>query len=308
LGKAYTYLRMRLFLILGLLWQCHGWWCTGHMLVAMTALRSGLMTEEEIQKANATLNGVGLNTMYPASPEFVSSACWADDLKAQREYVESNMHYINLPIIAPGYTGKIPTVDATNAPWAISQANITVSSPLSTVLDKARMTRFIIHFVGDIHQPLHAVNYFSSQFASGDQGGNLWKIADPQYHMPNLHQLWDSGIGLWANDPARPLDATSWEWLSKTADALMAENPASDPVIAALLKDTNTMSWANASWELAETFVYTIPEAPTVVPAAYYPKGQKMCQRQVAVAGYRLALLLKSVFRSSIISESLSKI
>jgi hypothetical protein len=267
------------------------------MLVAMSALRSGLMTETVIRKANTTINNLGLNSIYPTSPEFVSAACWADDLKAQKEYIESNMHFINLPVIAPGYTGKIPTVDATNVPFAISEANLTVSTPLSTVLDKARMARFLIHFVGDIHQPLHAATYFSSQFASGDEGGNLWKISDSQYHLPNLHEFWDSGIGLWANDPTRPLNTTAWDWLVKTADALMAENPASDPSIAALLKVTNTMSWANESLALAQTFVYTIPEAPTPVPAAYYPEAQKMCRRQVAIGGYRLALLLQAVFR-----------
>jgi len=287
---------MRLFLVLGFLWQCSGWWCTGHMLVAMSAFRSGLMTMDAIRKANATLNGAGLDTLYPSSPEFVSSACWADDLKQQLENLESNMHFINLPVIAPGYTGKIPTADATNAPWAITEVNHSLSTPLPTALDKARMTRFLIHFVGDIHQPLHAVNYFSSKFVSGDEGGNLWHISDPQYHMPNLHEFWDSGIGIWSTELVRPLDASSWDWLTKTADALLAENPASDPEIAPLLKEKNAMNWANESWALADTFVYTIPQAPTPVPAAYYPKAQKICRRQVAVGGYRLALLLQSAF------------
>lgn len=287
-----------LFLLLGLLSQCSGWWCGGHMLVAMLALRSGLMTPETIQKANSTLNALGMNSLYPQSPEFVSAACWADDLKAQRENMESNMHYINLPVIAPGYTGKIPTVDATNGPWAISQANTTVGTPLSTALDKARTTRFLIHFVGDMHQPLHAANYFSDKFTSGDQGGNLWKISDPTYHMTNLHSLWDSGVGSWQTDPDRPLNASSWDWLEKTADSLMAENPASSPSIAPLLLDTRTMNWATEAVAIAQDFVYTAPQAPTNIPADYYPKGQTICRRQIAIAGYRLALLLQSAFKS----------
>ena len=181
-------------------------------------------------------------------------------------------------------------------PWAISQANETVGTPLSTLLYKARTTRFLIHFVGDLHQPLHAATYFSDKFVSGDQGGNLWKISDPEYHMTNLHSLWDAGVGLWPNDPDRPLNASAWDWLVKTADGLMAANPATDPSIAPLLLDTRTMNWANESVSIAQSFVYTAPQAPTPIPADYYHKGQEVCQRQVALAGYRLALLLQSAF------------
>jgi hypothetical protein len=55
------------------------------------------------------------------------------------------------------------------------------------------MMRYLIHVIGDIHQPLHASELFNDGlFVNGDQGGNLFKIKYKD-HIDNLHKLWDSG-------------------------------------------------------------------------------------------------------------------
>lgn len=51
--------------------------------------------------------------------------------------------------------------------------------------------RFLVHLVGDIHQPLHTVSLWDNQFPKGDQGGNLFAISFQ--NISNLHALWDSG-------------------------------------------------------------------------------------------------------------------
>ena len=42
-----------------------------------------------------------------------------------------------------------------------------------TPVEKAIMIRFLLHLVGDIHQPLHNIDQVSEKFPDGDQGGNL---------------------------------------------------------------------------------------------------------------------------------------
>ena len=65
-------------------------------------------------------------------------------------------------------------------------------------LKRAEALRFLIHFVGDIHQPLHAIT-------NNDQGGNCVPVAyfddlpqlrNPQTesYAPNLHGVWDTNI------------------------------------------------------------------------------------------------------------------
>jgi len=41
---------------------------------------------------------------------------------------------------------------------------------------KAKMIRYILHIIGDMHQPLHNSNFYNDTFKSGDAGGNFIKI------------------------------------------------------------------------------------------------------------------------------------
>jgi len=56
------------------------------------------------------------------------------------------------------------------------------------------MYRTLIHLVGDIHQPLHAVSRYTKAHPGGDAGGNLFYIKYNNIH--NLHALWDAQVGL----------------------------------------------------------------------------------------------------------------
>ncbi len=55
--------------------------------------------------------------------------------------------------------------------------------------------RYLIHILGDIHQPLHASTLVSKRFPNGDQGGNLFLIKYNQ-NIDNLHKLFDSGAAV----------------------------------------------------------------------------------------------------------------
>lgn len=53
--------------------------------------------------------------------------------------------------------------------------------------------RLLIHFVGDIHQPLHCTTRVNEQYPKGDEGGNMFDIPY-HYTADNLHGVWDSAI------------------------------------------------------------------------------------------------------------------
>lgn len=186
-----------------------------------------------------------------------------------------------------------PAPQEDNVVFAITEAHSTVYSTKSAKLDKARQIRFINHFVGDIHQPLHAASLFSSQFPDGDRGGNSYPIAGFTW-TTELHALWDGGLGQWYGDLPRPLNTTGTQWLSSFSAKLIAQFPASSlgPEIA----NKNVTSWAEESNELAASFVYTAPQAPAPIPAAYISNGTDIANKRVALAGYRLAALLEFIF------------
>ena len=176
--------------------------------------------------------------------------------------------------------------------WAIDTAEAELEAAATAQLERARQLRFMIHFTGDIHQPLHAATYFSSQFPDGDRGGNSWPIAGAP-PATELHALWDEGLGQWTTNLRRPLNATGFAWVAALSAKVRDLYPvaALGPEIAV----TNVTAWAVESHAFAETFVYTAPQAPTEIPAAYIAEGQRIVLKQLAIAGYRLAAALEFV-------------
>ena len=66
--------------------------------------------------------------------------------------------------------------------------------------ERALFARYLIHMVGDIHQPLHSVALFNHTFPKGDAGGNLLKIKLLNGSVENFHSFWDSGAFRLQND------------------------------------------------------------------------------------------------------------
>jgi len=73
--------------------------------------------------------------------------------------------------------------------WTKSEIN----DLYKNVFEKSMMLRYLIHVVGDIHQPLHSVEFFDEvNFPKGDLGGNLFLI-EYSKNISNLHKFFDSG-------------------------------------------------------------------------------------------------------------------
>lgn len=74
---------------------------------------------------------------------------------------------------------------------------------LNNQTEKSFLLRYLIHVLGDIHQPLHASELFNDgQFKNGDFGGNLFKIKF-EHGIDNLHALYDSVAGVLSDRFAR---------------------------------------------------------------------------------------------------------
>ena len=55
--------------------------------------------------------------------------------------------------------------------------------------------RLLIHYIGDIHQPLHASSRYTKDYPEGDEGGNAFKVhVNASEQITNLHALWDSVV------------------------------------------------------------------------------------------------------------------
>lgn len=182
-----------------------GWWDVGHMLTAAIAdarLKelnpyAAIHFKELVESINHLVD--------EKSRTFIESACWPDDIK----YSQYNMHlwdawhFIDNPYVANGVFPQINFTEAVlNAVNVMDQAHHVLSRNIDkNTAERALFARYLVHLVGDIHQPLHAVALYNKTYPKGDAGGNFIKVTllngTTGY---NLHKFWDSGALRVQND------------------------------------------------------------------------------------------------------------
>ena len=229
---------------------------------------------------------------------FMKASTWPDDIRKTPDD-RPIWHYIDLPVIAPGYTPDPAAilVVTPNAETQIAVEDALLSTKSATDPDRAAALCWVEHLIGDVHQPLHDSSFFSVQFPKGDKGGNDESLAagsvdkDPLESAANphrLHALWDDLLGA-AKDPAD---------IQALAGPL--ETPAygrgTFPQLAA---HKTVHEWVVEGTGLAQKYVYvneTLPMTPTgtekaevTLPPGYLDTAHKIADRQIALAGLRLA-------------------
>jgi hypothetical protein len=149
---------------------------------------------------------------------------------------------------------------------------------------------WLLHLVGDIHQPLHSSARVTELEPEGDRGGNDFLLDDLE--APNLHAYWD-----FIFRRARP----QWPgesyvaWVSRVAREVQGLHPPEDFRDAIAVDDVET--WSKESLEIAMHGAYPDYLARGGVPPHRYQKDVlEMASRQTALAGYRLARLLDRAF------------
>lgn len=205
-----------------------------------------------------------------------------------------------------------------SAPWLLARAMQTFNLATHPWAFNF-MLRFAVHVVGDVHQPMHAVNgYFNNsvfgQFLRSDFGGNLIKIETPPSlngEINNLHFLWDLAGGLYGVN--WPYSKQQLDDLRSNATALLHEFPRSslhhyrptdlDPCVN--WKNDSTAfhhcllvfkTWIDEAHDVAVAEAYGHGIRPHVVPSSeYLANAQAVSRRQIALAGYRVADLLRGV-------------
>jgi nuclease S1 len=200
-----------------------------------------------------------------------SSCTWADEVRATTHRYTSAYHYVNIDPTADtfDFARDCGNPEQRCVTWAIVHyARRLVDSTLSRE-ERAEALKFFCHFIGDVHQPLHAA------FAS-DRGGNLTYL-NAWGRRVTLHALWDGVLlaraGLFSPDSIERLDAT-------IPDSLFAPMQQLDPV-----------KWTNESYALARHDVYAFA-ADSTVTEEYFRHAVAISRERIQVAAARLTLLL----------------
>ena len=125
--------------------------------------------------------------------------------------------------------------------------NATIDNGLSIGL------RLIMHYVGDVHQPLHGSTRVNHEYPEGDRGGNDFPLA-MQDGIKELHAVWDSMAFEHTGYAPLPYSDADWVQQGKNASDLVNKHAANLPYD---VTDMSFVNWANESFMVTEQFVYT---------------------------------------------------
>jgi hypothetical protein len=179
--------------------------------------------------------------------------------------------------------------------------------------DRAVALCWVLHLMGDAHQPLHCVSKFTDIQPDGDAGGNFdfVTIPAPTHAHPahtaiqEIHAYWDNVLGP-ASLLGKPNMPPHFDVPESRADDLMAAYPRSH---ISYINHGNLSAWTNTSKNFAKHYAYlngTLVYQPTQsfddpkpkdappLPDGYEAQMNKTARKQLAIAGYRLAEALRS--------------
>ncbi|HTV47061.1 MAG TPA: S1/P1 nuclease [Phycisphaerae bacterium] len=169
-------------------------------------------------------------------------------------------------------------------PYFISQLTDLSNTPL----DRMIALKFVVHFTGDIHQPLHCSN-------RDDRGGNqcMVQFLDQHPDYPyNLHYIWDTTMIEMELQQMNMTDRQFADYLNHNITPQQAQQWTSD---------MNVVDWANESNALAVSCAYKgIPAKGAVIDMNYVKNSTAVINMQLEKAGVRLAAVLNKIFDPSI--------
>ncbi|MCH2534692.1 MAG: S1/P1 nuclease [Bdellovibrionales bacterium] len=148
----------------------HAWSQIGHRVVGQIA--ENHLNKESLKKAKKLLGHESL----------AEASSWADFIKSETKWKKANpWHYVTISE-GKSYKDMKKNKDG-DVVWAINHYCKQLKNKKSSKKDKTEALKFLIHFVGDVHQPLHVGT-------GHDRGGNEVKI-EWFGETTNLHRVWD---------------------------------------------------------------------------------------------------------------------
>lgn len=232
---------------------------------------------------------------------FIRASTWPDEIRrtkdpALKPFDHPNWHFVDYPLHAPALdAGPSPTPND-DVVFGLRMSMHTLADPHGHVTQRAVALSWVLHLVGDIHQPLHCASLVDSLFKApdGDQGGNLFRVFETSAKMKardtlRLHAFWDARLsGTIPPEPRKALsDAKALK--AQYARASLKELGAGDSV----------QAWSYESRDAARDQGYRFKgvmlKQLVPLPAGYSANADRVARRRLALAGYRLSGALKQV-------------
>ena len=149
----------------------------------------------------------------------------------------------------------------------------------------------VIHYTGDIHQPLHSTALVDSKYPKGDAGGNFEHIPS-ESGVSNLHSVWDSVIYNYAGFVDLPMNDKLWSYYGTECDNMVEPYP----VPAAKLHPGDFEVWAGESFDASVSTVYPTFKSGQKPDDVYRAAAEPIARSRIMYGGARLAELMVEIF------------
>ncbi len=218
-----------------------------------------------------------VRSLLDKGESLADAATWADD------QVESSRngpwHYVNIPISEPRYASRFCQREGCVVS-KIEDFKRTLENRLASREERQEALRYLIHFIQDLHQPLHVGD-------TGSRGGNTIQVRF-YGERANLHQVWDSLI---MEHHSTNIKVWLWELDGFASPKMVSEWSKSSPE-----------EWATESLEEAK-LAYRLPGRDTLLRSGarlannYCNYALPIIQKQIAKSGIRVASTLNAIFK-----------
>ena len=264
--------------------NANAWGDEGHEVVALIAYH--FLDPSVKLKVDALLAS---DTDTLTKHDIASEATWADKYREHARQT-AKWHYVDIEIDDPNIDaacfGHPPIPAGTPASTGsandcvldkINQFSIELASKSVSPEERLVALKFLLHFVGDLHQPLHSSD-------NHDAGGNRVEVKASGFKGKNLHAFWDTEVveNLGDDPSGIAADLVGGIDQSKGREKMAAGSP---------------NDWAMEAYGLAKTRAYgELPPANAegihVITATYETDAIETARIQLARAGVRLAGIL----------------
>ena len=235
------------------------WGANGHRVVAQIAEENLSSVAREL--INKLLKGKSL----------VSVSTFADDIKSDPKYRKYNSwHYVNIDS-DKNYGELVPNKNG-DIIKAIKKCIFILKDKNQSIIEKEFYLKLLIHFIGDIHQPLHVGRL-------EDRGGNDIKVK--WFGKPsNLHRVWDSEI----------INSHQMSYSELSNDLPILKKNEIDKI-----SNESIMIWVKESQEISKQ-IYDDAILNSNLGYNYRYKYIDIVKMRLLKGGLRLASILNSIF------------
>jgi hypothetical protein len=200
-------------------------------------------------------------------------ASWADEVRNTTHPATYNWHFTDVPVTSSGFLRSRdckPTDKGDCSIAALERMTAVLRDPNKPELERREALKFIVHIIGDIHQPLHSAE------RDHDQGGNLVMVT-MNGQMMNLHAAWDRQIIAASKENDTTLAHDAEDWLETQNEKVIAQG--------------SFIDWTNEGQRLSRDLLYR-QAADHVITRAERLEDIGVIRKRIARAGVRLARVL----------------